>query len=521
MRPTLRIKLIVGVGLVAALLGVQAFVTRGRAENAAAEMRQAQVTGVDAALLGERIKFDVVQVQQWLTDISATRGLDGLDDGVQVAAEFADDFHAAVAELRVIRPELSDRLADLTLIFEEYHATGELMAEAYVNGGPAEGNLMMPTFDAAAATMGEAIETLVNDLLTRSEESLSAAIASAEGVGATALVASGIIILLAVVAGVAFANYLARPITMLAVRAREVAGGRIHGDALDISRSDEIGDLGEAFNAMVTSLQDMVVQIKGSAGQLGGAAEDLTATSSSMGSSAEMASGQASSASTTGDEVSANVGLVAASIEEMDASIREVASSAAEASKVSSEAVEVARHTSATIEKLGQSSIEIGNVIQVINSIADQTNLLALNATIEAARAGESGMGFAVVANEVKELANQTARATEVIAERIEAIQADTSGAVDANEQIGETIDRINEISATIASAVEEQSVTTAEIGRSIEDAASGTQDIAVSITEVASAADSTRQSTEDTRRSADEMSRMATDLNDLVAAYH
>ncbi|MEM9039136.1 MAG: methyl-accepting chemotaxis protein, partial [Actinomycetota bacterium] len=169
---------------------------------------------------------------------------------------------------------------------------------------------------------------------------------------------------------------------------------------------------------------------------------------------------------------------------------------------------------------LGESSVEIGNVIKVINSIAEQTNLLALNATIEAARAGEAGKGFAVVANEVKELANQTAQATEEISARIQGIQSDTTNAVEANEQIGETIERINEISATIAAAVEEQSVTTTEIGRSVEEAAMGTQEIARSIGDVAGAAEDTRQSTSETRTSAEELARMAADLNQLVGNY-
>ena len=162
-----------------------------------------------------------------------------------------------------------------------------------------------------------------------------------------------------------------------------------------------------------------------------------------------------------------------------------------------------------------------GDVIKVINSIAEQTNLLALNATIEAARAGEAGKGFAVVANEVKDLADQTAKATDEISERIQAIQADTNGAIEANSMIGETIDRINEISTTIASAVEEQSVTTSEIGRNVDEVAATTQSIASSITDLAAAADETRSSTADTRSAATEMNRMADDLNSLVGHYH
>ncbi|MCP5030033.1 MAG: HAMP domain-containing protein, partial [Actinomycetia bacterium] len=271
-------------------------------------------------------------------------------------------------------------------------------------------------------------------------------------------------------------NEMVSMLSTVGSQAKSIADGEISAPVLD---EKVPGELGDAFSTMVGSLKTMVDQLQTSSQQLAGAAEELTAVSSSMGSSAEQTSSRATSASATGDQVSSSVATVAAAIEEMNASIREVALNATDASNVASDAVSVARATSDSIAKLGESSEEIGNVIKVINSIAEQTNLLALNATIEAARAGEAGKGFAVVANEVKELANQTAEATEEISSRVRAIQADTEGAVTANVQIGETIDRINEISATIASAVEQQSVTTAEIGRSVDQAAAGTQEIA------------------------------------------
>jgi len=187
---------------------------------------------------------------------------------------------------------------------------------------------------------------------------------------------------------------------------------------------------------------------------------------------------------------------------------------------VATSAVKVADKTNAIVAKLGESSAEIGNVVKVITSIAEQTNLLALNATIEAARAGEAGKGFAVVANEVKELAKQTARATEDISRKIEAIQDDTKGAVGAIAQIGTIINQINDLQNTIASAVEEQTATTGEISRNVTEAAKGSSEIAQNVTGVAQAARGTTEGASDTKKSADELSKMALDLQQLVGQF-
>lgn len=301
-------------------------------------------------------------------------------------------------------------------------------------------------------------------------------------------------------------------------KAALVAEGNLTSDKLD---EPIPGELGQAFDAMTNSLRSVVDRLKSSSDQLAAASNGLAGVSASMSESAETTSTRADQASSAGDEVKTSVATVSSAIDEMNSTIREIASSAAEASGMASNAVETARASSDTIAKLGQSSEEIGNVVKVINSIAEQTNLLALNATIEAARAGEAGKGFAVVANEVKELATQTSKATEEIGVRIQAIQEATTNAVEANQTIGEGIEQISDVSASIAAAVEEQSVTADQIGISVEEAASGTEHIAKSISDVAQAATNTRDSTDLTTTSAAEMSSMASELHDLVSHYH
>jgi methyl-accepting chemotaxis protein len=257
--------------------------------------------------------------------------------------------------------------------------------------------------------------------------------------------------------------------------------------------------------------------VKKTAQSLATASEEMTSLSQQMSAAAEETSAQAGVVSAASEEVSRNLQTVATSTEEMSATIKEIAKNTTESAKITSEAVKVAQATNATVTKLGDSSAEIGQVIKVITSIAQQTNLLALNATIEAARAGEAGKGFAVVANEVKELAKETAKATEDISRKIEAIQSDTKGAVDAIGAIGKIINQVNDITNSIATAVEEQDATTNEMTRNVGEAARGASEIAKNIVGVAEAAKNTAQGATDSQRAAQELSHMAGELREII----
>jgi methyl-accepting chemotaxis protein len=265
------------------------------------------------------------------------------------------------------------------------------------------------------------------------------------------------------------------------------------------------------------NLNTTIKTVADNAQALSSASEELTAVSQQMSSNSEETATQANVVAAASEQVSRNVATVAASAEEMSASVREIAKNANDAAKVATEAVKVADDTNKTVAKLGESSIEIGKVIKVITSIAQQTNLLALNATIEAARAGEAGKGFAVVANEVKELAKQTAAATEDISGKIEAIQTDTKGAVVAIDRIGKIINQINDIQNTIASAVEEQTATTNEIARNAGEAAKGSTEISKNITNVSEAAKNTTEGANNTLSAATELTKLAADLKRVV----
>ncbi|MGB3265426.1 MAG: methyl-accepting chemotaxis protein [Microcoleus sp.] len=302
--------------------------------------------------------------------------------------------------------------------------------------------------------------------------------------------------------------------------AKEVVSGQLGGQATVPDISGTWKDLTDNVNVMAANLTSQVQQISQVAIAVSSASEELIIESQSMGAAAEETSAQAGTVSAAADLVNSNTQSVATGIEEMNVSIKEIAKNASEAATVANSAVTMAETTNETITKLGVSSAEIGNVVKVITSIAQQTNLLALNATIEAARAGEAGKGFAVVANEVKELAKQTAAATEDISKKVEAIQADTKSSVLAIAQITSIINQISDFQTTIASAVEEQTATTTEIARNVHQLAIGSEEIARNITSVADAAGSTAASASNTQNSAIELSKTATQLQGLVNQF-
>lgn len=311
-----------------------------------------------------------------------------------------------------------------------------------------------------------------------------------------------------------------RPVAEAAALANQIANNNLVVADIEVRAHDEIGDAGAALNTMKNNLHEVIQSIAGSALQVGSASEELNTTSQQITANSEETSAQADVVSKAAQAVSQNLQTVATGAEEMGASIKEIAKNATEAAKVATSAVKVAEATTATVSKLGESSSEIGKVIKVITSIAQQTNLLALNATIEAARAGEAGKGFAVVANEVKELAKETAKATEDISNKIEAIQSDTKAAVDAIASISGVINQINEISGTIATAVEEQNATTNEMSRNVTEAAQASGEITSNIAGVAEAAQSTTRGATDTQKASQQLVETSAQLRRLVEQF-
>ncbi|HET9657587.1 MAG TPA: methyl-accepting chemotaxis protein [Kineosporiaceae bacterium] len=287
-----------------------------------------------------------------------------------------------------------------------------------------------------------------------------------------------------------------------------------------VTSHDELGQMAASLASAQEALRATVRTITSSSHSLASSAEQLSGIASEVASSAMESSTQSNQAAAAAEQVSHNVQTVAAATEQMSASIHEISQSSSDAVRVAASAVGEAERANATVAKLGDSSAEIGSVVKVITGIAEQTNLLALNATIEAARAGEAGKGFAVVAQEVKELAQETARATEDISHRIEAIQADTAEAVQAIGRISQIIEDVNSYQTTIASAVEEQTATTGEMARNVSEAAAGSAGIASNIETVAGAAQATSAGISQAQVAATELAQLSGRLSEVVGQF-
>ncbi|GAA0805619.1 methyl-accepting chemotaxis protein [Spirilliplanes yamanashiensis] len=431
----------------------------------------------------------------------------------------------AVARYDAIAPAETARHAKVAA-FAEAMRTYRGLRDVVLFREPAPAGVSVPP-EAQQAAAFESVEQVMNTAigeLQAAEDAEGDALAAEvrdEYRSALALTLTALLTGLLLAGGVTYV--VARLVRRQLATVQRALGAVADGDLTvpaEVRSRDELGRMATAVNRARDGLRDTVGALTAGSHTLGTSTGRLAGVTGRIADSAQEAAAQAGVVATAAEDVSGNVQTVAAGSEEMGASIREIAQNANDAAQVATQAVGVAEHTNRTVGKLGASSAEIGNVVKVITSIAEQTNLLALNATIEAARAGEAGKGFAVVASEVKDLAQETAKATEDISRRVEAIQSDTAGAVDAIAEISRIIQTINGYQLTIASAVEEQTATTGEMSRSVGEAAAGSTAIAATIGGVARAAQATTASLAEADTAVADLTRVAGDLREIVGRF-
>ena len=483
-----------------------------------------------AALAAAQARLIDMDMQESNATIALNRALLATGDAERQHADelFSNAATAARADLDLINglslPSAAvGRLATIATEYQKYldDEQGALTTAKATDPASAEAKTLLAADDQRAASVEKDLTDTRGALDDLVKQAAGQASAKATSVAISVAVALVIAVVLLGGIGWALIRTVRQALYGLRDRMADIAEGE--GDLtarLPEGASDETGEVAHAVNKFISRVQQVIRQMADAAFTLDSSVQTLSAMTTEMSANAVETSGQAQTVTAAADDVSRNVSTLSAGSEQMSASIREISVNASEAAQVATTAVGIAATARDTVAELATASMEIGNVVKLITSIAEQTNLLALNATIEAARAGESGKGFAVVAGEVKELAQETAKATDDITQRVTAIQTGTNAAVEAISTITDIVGRISDFSTTIASAVEEQTATTNEMARNVTEAADSAGNIATNITHVSQGAASTSEAATEAANTTDTVSTVVADLKITVGAF-
>ncbi|GIE92196.1 methyl-accepting chemotaxis protein [Actinoplanes regularis] len=517
--------------VVLTLLGVVAAVAYNAISSqkaTAAEVRVLQVLTSEA----KEIRFYAASMNGWqsayIADIhrlGAARAFGGDSVNYHAWQRERDNFEAYLKTVHT-----ADMTAEEQALFakvqkeaEAYFKVNEQVVAAYKPGTPAavrKGD-QLAQYDSwnTYYRIMTATQQLVESVDHRSDVAVAESAADADTAKRIILIGSVTALLLGCLLAFLVTRSITRPVVAARDALRRVANGELNVE-LPREGTDEPAEMAATLDDALQSIRRVISDVAAQAEVLDETSASLDEVAQTFASNIAETSTQARVVADASQEVSSNVQTVALGTQEMGSAIGDIAENASHAAAVAAEAVAAATVATGTVTSLGASSARIGDVLRLITSIAEQTNLLALNATIEAARAGELGKGFAVVAGEVKELAQETAKATDDIGQLVQDIQKDSAAAATAISGIGEVIGRISGYQTTIASAVEEQTATTAEMNRGIAEAAGGSTQIADNITAVAAAASAASEDVARSRAAAAELTRMSRQLREAVGQF-